>query len=199
MEVLTPTAANLERAAEALRAGEVVAYPTETVYGLGVDPFNEAALDRLYRVKQRDPQHAVLLIVGHLDQITAVAAPLTATAAAYVEAFWPGPLSLLLPPAFGLPPAILGPDGEVCLRWTSHPIAAALCTAFGGAIVSTSANLSGQPPARRAPDVPPRGVAICIDGGELGSGPASTVFEPESGRILREGAISRELLARIGP
>lgn len=199
MDILPPTAANLQRAAEALRAGEVVAYPTETVYGLGVDPFNEAALDKLYRVKRRDPQHAVLLIVGHPDHITALAAPLTATAFAYADAFWPGPLSLLLPPAFGVLPALLGPDGEVCLRWTSHPIAAALCNAFGGAIVSTSANLSGQPPASRASEVPSDGVAVCIDGGELGIGPASTVFEPESGRIVREGAISRELLARIGP
>jgi len=199
MEILLPTAANLPRAAEALRAGEVVAYPTETVYGLGVDPFNDAALDRLYRVKRRDPQHAVLLIVGNLDHVAALAAPLSATASAYADAFWPGPLSLLLPPAFGVPPALLGPDGEICLRWTSHPVAAALCNAFGGAVVSTSANLSGQPPARRAADVPEHGVAICIDGGELGSGPASTVFEPESGRIVREGAISHDALARVRP
>ncbi len=199
MEILKPTVDNLQRAAEALRAGEVVAYPTETVYGLGVDPFNEAALDRLYRVKHRDPHHAVLMIVGALDHLSALAAPLTPRAVAYADAFWPGPLSLLLPPAFGVPPALLGPDSEVCLRWTSHPVATALCTAFGGAIVSTSANLSGQPPARRASEVPEHGVAVCIDGGELGSGPASTVFEPESGRILREGAITRELLARVGP
>lgn len=199
MEILPPTAVNLDRAAEALRAGEVVAYPTETVYGLGVDPFNEAALDRLYRVKRRDPQHAVLLIIGDLDQMCTVAAPLSASAVVYARAFWPGPLSLLLPPAFGVPPALLGPDGEVCLRWTSHPVAAALCSTFGGAIVSTSANLSGQPSARRPSDVPTDGVAICIDGGESGSGPPSTVFDPESGRILREGAISREALERVRP
>ncbi len=198
MQILTPTPENIRRAAAALQAGEVIAYPTETVYGLGVDPFDEAALARLYAVKQRDDKNPVLLIAAGKSQIDAIAT-LTSKAQVYADAFWSGPLSMLLPAAQRLPDSLRSADGKICVRWTSHPIATLLCNAFGGAIVSTSANLSGQPPARRAADVPAQGVAVCIDGGESGSGPPSTVFDPESGRILREGAISREALERVRP
>jgi L-threonylcarbamoyladenylate synthase len=197
MDILPPIPANLRRAADALRTGEVIAYPTETVYGFGVDPFNEAALGRLYAVKKRDERHPVLLIVSGLGQLIPLTGPLRPMAAAYVNAFWPGPLSLLLPAASGVPSSLRGPDGKLCVRWTSHAIAAALCAEFGGALISTSANLSGQPPARRTADIPSSGVSICIDGGELGTGPASTVFDPESGLVLREGAVSKEALARV--
>jgi L-threonylcarbamoyladenylate synthase len=198
MEVLTPSPENLRRAAEALREGGVVAYPTETVYGLGVDPFNAAALERLYALKGRDERHPVLLIVANLDQLRPVVGPMSVSAQAYATAFWPGPLSMVLPAATGVPASLRGPDGKVCVRWTSNEIASALCMAFGGAIVSTSANISGQAPARSAREVPGEGVAICIDGGVLTAGSVSTVFDPETGKVLRAGAVSSEALARVG-
>ncbi len=198
MEILPPTPANLRRAADALRAGEVVAYPTETVYGLGVDPFNSAALDRLYAVKKRDERNPVLLIVSSLEQLRPLIGELSERACVYAKAFWPGPLSMVLPTVKGVPGVLLGPDRKVCVRWTSGKIAAALCEAFGGAIVSTSANISGRAPARSAREVPNEGVVICIDGGVLTEGPASTVFDPETGEVLRAGAISGEAIARVG-
>lgn len=197
MEILSPTPANIRRAAEMLVAGEVIAYPTETVYGLGVDPFNEAALARLYAVKKRDERNPVLLIIGGMDQLALITRELTPKAEAYAKAFWPGPLSLVLPGEADLPQSLRGPDGKICVRWTSHPIASELCTLFSDCIVSTSANLSGQPPARSAAEVPSSGVSVCIDGGILGTGPASTVFDPETEEVLREGAISKEVLARV--
>ncbi len=197
MEILPATTANIRRAAEALRAGEVVAYPTETVYGLGVDPFNEAALERLYAVKRRDPRNPVLLIVSTREQLAPLVARMDGAAKAYADAFWPGPLSLLLPAAPGVLDSLRGPSGKICVRQTSHPIASALCAAFGGAIVATSANISGQPSARCVADVPGAGVSVCIDGGEVGEGIASTVLDAETGAIAREGAIAKEEIARI--
>jgi len=198
MEILPATAANICRAAEALRAGEVVAYPTETVYGFGVDPFNEAALAKLYAIKQRDPRNPVLLIVSDRKQLAPIVTDLDAAALAYADAFWPGPLSMLLRAAAKVPESLLGSSAKICVRVTSHPIAAALCEAFGGAIVSTSANLSAQPPARRAAEVPGAGVAVCIEVGEVGGGIASTILDPETGAILREGSITLDAIARIG-
>ena len=99
MEIAAPTPQGLAKAAELLHAGEVVAYPTETVYGLGADPFSVEALDSLYRVKRRDPGSPVLLIVSSMEQLDSIVAAISPRAAAYAAAFWPGPLSLLLPPS----------------------------------------------------------------------------------------------------
>lgn len=197
MDILAPTPESIARAALALKAGDVVAYPTETVYGFGVDPLNESALEKLFRVKQRDPAHPVLLVVASMSQLDALVSGVGPRASALAQAFWPGPLSMLFPPRSAVPASLRGSDGRICVRQTSSTIAASLCEAFGGAIVSTSANLSGQPPATRAQDVPTQGVAICIDGGTLPPGPVSTVFDPDTGRILRQGAVSAEEIAHV--
>lgn len=195
MEIAAPTSRGIAKAAELLRSGEVVAYPTETVYGLGADPFSVEALDALYRVKRRDPGSPVLLIVSSMAQLDAIVAGISPRAAAYAEAFWPGPLSLLLRPSRELPETLLGAESKVCVRRTSCAIAAALCDAFGGAIVSTSANTSGKTPAMSPDEIEPVGIALCLDGGRLGPSPPSTVLDPDTGRVIREGAISRQQLA----
>ncbi len=197
MQLHPPTADNIVLAADAIRRGEVVAYPTETVYGFGVDPHNASALDRLIEVKGRDAANPMLLIVSSRDQLKAITGELSPRAAAYADAFWPGPLSMLLSPLRPLAPALTGPDGRVCVRFTSSPIAAALCDAFGGAIVSTSANRSGQPPATSIREIPTAGVTLCLDAGTLPVAAPSTVLDPETGRILREGAITRDRIAGI--
>ena len=195
MEIAAPTPRGLAKAAELLHAGEVVAYPTETVYGLGADPFSVEALDSLYRVKRRDPGSPVLLIVSSMEQLDSIVAAISPRAAAYAEAFWPGPLSLLLPPSPELPETLLGAESKVCVRRCSCAIAAALCDAFGGAIVSTSANTSGKAPAMSSDEIDPVGIALCLDGGRLDPSPPSTVLDPDTGKVIREGAISRERLA----
>ena len=196
MKIVFPTKAGIEEAAQALRRGEIVAYPTETVYGLGVDPFSIAAIDRMYAAKARDAANPVLLIAADEDHVTRVARAISPVARTYMDAFWPGPLSLILPAATGLPPMITGPGDTICVRRTSSPIAADLCRAFGGAITSTSANLSGQTPARTAQEIRIDGVSVVIDGGHLGEALPSTVFDPESGVIHREGAIFGSMIAQ---
>ncbi len=197
MEIAASTPEGIAKAAGFLRAGEIVAYPTETVYGFGVDPFCEDALRSLYRVKRRDPKNPVLLIVSKMEQLESIVAEVSPRAAAYTAAFWPGPLSLLFPKATGLPESLSGDGARVCVRWTSCAIAASLCEAFGGAIVSTSANPSGEAPAMSPGEIDPVGIALCLDGGRLEASPPSTVLDPDTGEVIREGAVTRAQLAEV--
>lgn len=188
----------ISQAAQAIRNGLVVAYPTETVYGLGVDPFSQAALNRLFAIKQRDHSHPVLLIVADPDQLGRVVAAMSERARAVAEAFWPGPVSLVLPKAPGLPDLVTA-QGKVCVRWPASPIAQDLCRAVGGPITSTSANRSGEPPARTFAELALPGVAIGIDGGTLEESGPSTVYDPDEGLVLRQGAVSATAIEAVLP
>jgi len=190
-----PTNDGMTAAAEAIRAGEVVAYPTETVYGLGVDPFSETAVERLFEVKGRVPDKPVLVIVADVEQLGQVTRRISRTAAAYIDAFWPGPLSLLFPRASILAPALTAGSDKVCARCPANTTARQLCRAVGHAITSSSANRSGAAPAQRLSDIELEGVAVGIDGGALGPGAPSTVLDPDCFEVHREGTISRRTLA----
>ena len=190
MEIVLPNTSGLSQAATALRAGNVVAYPTESVYGLGVDPLDEQALEALYRVKERDPDNPVLIIISKEEQLTCLVDHITPEARKAMNTFWPGPQSLLFPAKASLSELLLGNQEKVCIRHTNHPIAGALCRFFDGPIVSTSANLYSKNPAQSPEEIQLPGVAICIDGGVANNTP-STVYDPDSGTVLREGAISR--------
>ncbi|HVV96529.1 MAG TPA: Sua5/YciO/YrdC/YwlC family protein [Rhodanobacteraceae bacterium] len=139
----------------ALRAGGVVAYPTEAVYGLGCDPRNRRAFDRLFAIKQRPATQGVLLIAADFAQlepyIDANALPEEARDRAI--ATWPGPHTWIFPRSPEAPDWIAGAHRGIGVRVTAHAPAAELCRAFGGALVSTSANRHGEPPARSAEEV----------------------------------------------
>ncbi|MCX5758293.1 MAG: L-threonylcarbamoyladenylate synthase [Candidatus Hydrogenedentes bacterium] len=197
MKRLPPTPEGIREAAAAIRAGEVVAYPTETVYGLAVDPFSEDAVQRLFAVKERDRGKPVLLIVADVGQLTAAVATMSPAAETCMRAFWPGPLSLLLPKAPGLAHGITTGMPKICVRVTSQPIARALCLAVGGPITSTSANRSGNEPARSLDEIDMPGIAIGLDGGMLAPSPPSTVFDPDEWRIIRAGAVSEDALRNV--
>ena len=196
-EIVTPTPEGIARAAEALRAGEVVAYPTETVYGLGVDPFNEAAVQKLFAMKKRVDDHPILLIVADEAQLRRAIAALPECARPFMDAFWPGPLSLLFPKAAGLAPSVCGKGDTVCARHPASHIACELCRVFGNAVTSTSANRSGAPAARSIEEIDLAGIAVGIDGGEATGGGASTVYDPERDEILREGIVTAKELRRV--
>lgn len=194
MDILLPDTSGLAQTAAALREGKVVAYPTESVYGLGVDPFNASALEALYSVKERDHSNPVLIIISSLDQLMRLIQKITPATQNAIDHFWPGPLSMLFPAKAELSELLLGSHDKVCVRHTSHPVASALCKVFDGPIISTSANLYSENPAQNAQEINLPGVAICIDGGEANNTP-STVFDPDTGTVLREGAITRVELA----
>ena len=145
----------LDACLRALRAGGVVAYPTEAVFGLSCDPHDRNAFDRLFAIKRRPPTQGVLLIAADLDQVLPYidAAAVPSEAMDRVLATWPGPNTWIFPRAPSVPAWLAGEHAGIALRVTAHEPAAALCRAFGGALVSTSANRHGEPPARSAADV----------------------------------------------
>lgn len=137
----------LREAVRVLHDGGLIAYPTEAVYGLGCDPLNADAVLRLLELKQRPWQKGLILIAADQAQLEPYLLPLDATLRARVEPTWPGPNTWLLPTRPETPQWLRGEHDTLAVRVTAHPVAAALCRAFDGPIVSTSANLAGKRPA----------------------------------------------------
>jgi L-threonylcarbamoyladenylate synthase len=175
-------------AVAALRHGGVIAYPTEAVYGLGCDPFDEAAVARLFELKQRPPAQGVLLIAADFAQVEKFIGAAPPEAIARARATWPGPQTWVLPRSAQTPAWLTGTHDGIALRVTAHPPAAQLCRAFGGALVSTSANRHGEPPARTAAEV------RSAFGGELAyilDAPAGGLERPTPIRNAIDGEIIR--------
>jgi L-threonylcarbamoyladenylate synthase len=138
----------IAEAVRAMRAGGVVAYPTEAVWGLGCDPLNENAVDRLFALKERPRHLGVLLIAARYEQVRDWIGAVPQPALDRALATWPGPHTWILPRSERVPVWISGGHAGIALRITAHPVAAALCEAWGGPLVSTSANRHSSPPAR---------------------------------------------------
>ncbi len=190
----------IDQALTALDAGELVVYPTETFYALGADAASPRALERLFAIKRREPDKPVALIVADLAMARQVVAEIPAAALRLAETFWPGPLTMVLPARAGIDAALLGHDGGVGLRVSSHPIAHALVRRLGRPLTATSANLAGEPPAstiERARAAFGDKVAVYLEGGRLGLTPASTViaFDGTRPHVLRAGPISEAQIA----
>ncbi|HUG39047.1 MAG TPA: L-threonylcarbamoyladenylate synthase [Longimicrobiales bacterium] len=186
------------RVKEHLEADGIVAYPTETVYGLGC-ALRDAALSSLAGFKGTRP---FLVLVP--DAAAVPGLEWTMAALRLAERFWPGPLTLALPAREGaFPPQVVGPQGTVAVRVSSHPAVADLLRAAGGPVTSTSANRPGEPPARTATDAARTAAAVdrllVLDGGTLPPGVPSTIVRCAGGpvRILREGVIDREAIQAV--
>jgi len=178
---------DLAQCATAVRAGGVIAYPAEAVFGLGCDPRNEAALARLIDIKQRDAGKGMILIAADLEQLRDFIAPLRAADERTLRADWPGPETWVVPAADGLSPLLTGGRDTIAVRVTAHPQAAALCRACGP-LTSTSANPSGQPPLREAATVEALfGERLgAVLGGKVGGLQCPTrIRDLRSGRVLR--------------
>ncbi len=130
-----------------LHAGGLIAYPTEAVYGLGCDPMNYDAVERLLLLKHRPWQKGLILIASNLEQLQPFIQPLEPRHRSKLDASWPGPNTWLIPASEGCPEWIRGMHQTVAVRVTAHPLVRELCHLFGGAIVSTSANQAGKKPA----------------------------------------------------
>ncbi|MGH8496821.1 MAG: L-threonylcarbamoyladenylate synthase [Gammaproteobacteria bacterium] len=140
----------IRKALRVLSDGGLIAYPTEAVYGLGCRPDSAVAVMRLAALKQRDLREGFILIAADRSQLDPYLAPLTARIERRLRSGWPGPVTWVVPASDTAPAWITGGGGTIAVRVTAHPVAASLCEAFGAAIVSTSANRSGRPPARTA-------------------------------------------------
>ncbi len=150
--LLTPLL-TIEQAADCLKMGKVVAYPTEAVYGLGCDPANEDAVRSILTLKNRGEAAGLILIADRFDRFSAYVQAVPSEQLAMALATWPGPLTWLFPRARAVPDFLAGKHDTIALRVSAHPTCRSLCAAFGGAIVSTSANPSGAPPARGPTEV----------------------------------------------
>ena len=143
----------VDAAAALLREGGVLAYPTEGVYGLGCDPDNRVAFERIFAMKRRPPEQGVLMIAASLEQVQPWIGDAPEAAMARANALWPGAHTFIFPRSSRVPEWIAGGHAGIALRVIAHAPAAALCRAFGGPIISTSANRHGEPPARSAADI----------------------------------------------
>jgi L-threonylcarbamoyladenylate synthase len=202
---------HLAAAAQALRAGGCVVYPTETFFALGALATETAALARIAAIKARPAAKPLPLLVGDMEQMAAIlpegfdAGPLAADFQALADRFWPGPLSLVVPCREELPALVKDAAGLVSVRFTPHPTAAALCRLAGGPVVATSANVSGQPPAAFAEALDTTLVAasdgLVTEGPAPGGGMASTVaglLGRGRLRIFREGTMPLTALRAAG-
>ncbi len=191
---------SLDQAVAALRAAELVVYPTETFYGLGADPFSPTALERLFAAKGRDAEKTVALIAADADSALALAREVSLVARRLADTFWPGALTLVLPARADLPDAIVGIGGGVGVRVSPHPVARALAAGLGHPVTATSANRAGEPPARTLGNARAAlgdKVKVFLEGGTLNAAAPSTVVavEDDTWRLIRAGAISELQLA----
>ena len=175
------------RAAALIRAGGVVAYPTEAVFGLGCDPDNLRAVARLLTIKQRDPAKGLILIAADPGQLSPWLQPLDAELTARAHGAWPGPVTWVWPVRPGVPRWLTGEHDSLAVRVTDHPMAAALCRA-AGPVVSTSANLSGHEPARTVEEVASQ-MGCLLDG--ILAGATGGRDRPSQIRDVRTGEIVR--------
>jgi L-threonylcarbamoyladenylate synthase len=180
----------IDRAARCIVAGGVVAYPTEAVYGIGCLPFDELALDRIIALKRRDAGKGLIVVAATIEQLEPLAELPGGEIGRALQASWPGPVTWIVPARRDLPPALTGGRETIAVRVSSHPIVARLCRRTGSALVSTSANRSGHPPARSALAVRRAlGPALdCVLSGPLGGGARPTeIRDAATGRVLRRG------------
>ena len=186
-------------AAEILKSGGLVAYPTETFYGLATDIGNNSAIGKLFSVKRRAVGKPVLLLIPALESLERYAAHVSETAKRLMDAFWPGGLTLVFKAQRDVSELLTGGTGKIGIRLSSHPVAAALARAVGSAITGTSANISGAPPCSTPDGVFKalgKNVDKILDGGETPGQKPSTVLDVTTRphAVLREGLISKEML-----
>jgi L-threonylcarbamoyladenylate synthase len=195
LDPLSPDAGIVAAAAEVLRQGGVVAYPTDTLYGLAVDARNDRAVERLFTLKGRDAASAIALIAADVGMAEDVAADgFGELERRMAAAFWPGPLTIVVP-ASPILAAALSPRGTIGVRVPAHLVARALSAALGASLTATSANLSGRPPAVTADEVAAAlgdRIDLLLDAGPAPGGAPSSVVEIVEGRPLlhRAGAVA---------
>ena len=184
----------LRQAASAVRAGEVLATPTDTVYGLVADPLNQLAVERLFAIKQRLESNPILLLIESYKQVELVARDLPKSLHRIAARFWPGPLTIVLPARTTIPRSITAGTGTIAIRLTASKVARALIRTSRCPLTGTSANISGRRAAETAKEVQlqlGKRVYCIMDGGRARRRQLSTILDlTGEPRILREGAVS---------
>ncbi|MDO8527738.1 MAG: L-threonylcarbamoyladenylate synthase [Deltaproteobacteria bacterium] len=196
-----PDAREIARAAEYILAGEVVAYPTETIYGLAADVFNKKAVKKIYDLKARDYGLPVSVLVSDRQMLKEIVDEIPERAIVLMRRFWPGPLTILFHVKDSFPKTLVTNVGKIGVRISSNPIASALVAKVGRPLTTTSANRTGFPPSLNVRHVQKffeDRLACIIDGGECEPSRGSTVVDvtDETMRIIRDGAVPAEEVIR---
>ncbi|MFQ5646350.1 MAG: L-threonylcarbamoyladenylate synthase [bacterium] len=187
-------AERIKKAAATIRRGGIILFPTDTTYGLGADPFNDRAVERLYRIKRRDAAKPVLLLIDKPEDLDALTAGIPPSASVLMEKFWPGPLTLILPAAARLRPHHIFKTGRVAVRLPDQRIARRIAAAAGVPLTATSANISGSPSCLAPSSLPDcflKEIDLVIDAGKCSQTRDSTIVDTTRTPpvMIREGAI----------
>jgi L-threonylcarbamoyladenylate synthase len=194
---------NIEQAVAILKAGGLVAFPTETVYGLGGDASNPEAIARIFKAKRRPTNHPLIVHIGHVDQLTEWADPISPEALLLAQAFWPGPITLILPKKPHVRAELTGGQAAIGIRIPKHPIALQLLQGFGKGLAAPSANQFthvSPTTARAVQEELGTAVDLILDGGDCEVGLESTIVDltdPKAPTILRPGMISEADLTDV--
>jgi len=188
-------AADIYHAAVVISQGGIVAFPTETYYGLAVDPFNATAVERLFRLKKRPSAKPLLTLISEKSQLSKLTPGVPSQYEILMDCFWPGPLTLIFEALSSLSPFVCGHTQTIGARISSHAFATALVAKTGQPVTATSANVSGHPPAVSAAEVARAfgsGLDYVLDGGQTPGGKGSTLIGVSQGKaiLIREGVIS---------
>lgn len=192
----------IRKAGGVLLSGGLVAYPTESFYGLAVDATNEEAIRRLFTAKKRRPDRPVLILIPSLESLTRYVSHIPLVASQLIKTFWPGGLTLVFEAGPEISPLLTAGTGKIGIRLSSHPIATALARAIKGPITGTSANLSGTPPCRTAQEVRQslgEKADLILDGGKTEGKIGSTILDVTVAppQILREGMVPEAQLVPL--
>ena len=200
---IQPSEREFELALECLSRGGIVAYPTETFYGLAVDLENEQAITALYALKGREEQKPISLIIHNATQLSSLVRTIPGGYRSLIDTFWPGPLTLIFPAKKHISPLLTGGGATLAIRISSHPVAIKLCQLWGGALTATSANRSGEAPlvsAQGVDDMFKDELSFVLDGGVTPGGQGSTIVHcsdrEEKCTLIREGVIN---ISEISP
>jgi len=196
---------SLREAGEVVRGGGVIAFPTETFYGLGVDPLNAPAVQRLYDLKGRSPQTSpILVLIRSRRELRALVSEITPAAERLMQACWPGPLTLVFRAAEAVPSVLTAETGTIGVRLSAYPDVQRVLEIIGGPLTGTSANRTGQPPATTADEVERAfgaDVDQIVNGGPTPGGLPTTVVDTTVSppRLIREGCVSHASLRAVLP
>jgi L-threonylcarbamoyladenylate synthase len=197
-----PEAEIISEAVGLIRQGGVVVFPTRNLYGLGTDASNVQATRRIFEIKRRPPDKPLLVLIKSREDVLALAEDIPASAACLMDHFWPGRITIVLRAKPSVHKALTGGTDRIGMRMPGHPVAAALAAALGGAIIGTSANISGKSGCSAILDLSPdvaEEVDLVLDAGPLTPGNGSTVVDAafDTVRLLREGALAKGAIESV--
>jgi L-threonylcarbamoyladenylate synthase len=194
-----PEPEKIDEAVAILKSGGVIAFPTETFYGLGADARDEAAVEKIFGIKGRDFKNPILVVIGDTRHLETFAGTISEEARRLMDRFWPGPLTIVFTASPAVSPKLTAGTGKIGIRLTSHPVAMEISRRLGGPLTATSANFSGAPECSSAAEVISQlegKIDGVIDGGQTPGGKGSTIVDlaVTPGKILREGVIPASLI-----